>query len=520
MRVQTANQRSSDDHFFCDLISAIESEQIIDDQPSAAWPGLLAALELHLTVHPEHCNDDQLISALMEFITKFSDQTALALIVSCCDASVGCSHSFWFSVIALKHERLGNYVKCHCTFKKGIAVRAEPLLFLMHEFSNFKTRMRKRLSGHSHFDLGDLDGVIYTFCAGSVVCLLNGLQMTSEFDFLSEIGFALDSEYEIELGYDSLLLECSNGADRCFEEARLESLRFDYVSARTANRPQRLFPVPIGPRRRTGSNVVGTDLLGTKLTRMNSSPKHLMVGEAILMAGNRYYIQKVLGTTAYLCFNKFRVVVKSRNENWTPFVPENEELFCLPIVASDVYYVTRYREFGNFHDFVAATHDMKIGREMISWYALLQLLRILSNLESCGVCHGDISCETLWNRFGSDELPKQFDLNGKWKGDGFALCRCDKVRPMRDSRDRFAIAALFCRLATNQELNMEWPALPQNWKNGQLWRWTYRVLISGHPLDELIAKLVDMMRCSAVSLRSWKSRINNRIYDRLAPQIV
>lgn len=240
-----------------------------------------------------------------------------------------------------------------------------------------------------------------------------------------------------------------------------------------------------------------------------------MAGETILMNGQSYRVQKVLGDRAFLCFDKFRVVVKQRNENWTPFVPENDELFCLPIVKSDVYYVTKYHEFGDFGEFVTATRDIKIGRETISWYALLQLLRIVTDLESCGVCHGDISCETLLNRFGSDELPRQFDLNGKWKNDGFALCRCDKVRPMQDSPDRFAVAALFCRLATDQELNGEWPALPQNWKNGELWELTYRVLMSAQPSEELIARLIDMMRCSAMSLRSLKSRVNNIIYDRL-----
>jgi hypothetical protein len=178
-------ERSRGEHFFRDVIGAIKSEQAVHDRPSAAWPGLLSDLEVYLTAHPERSNDDQLVSALIEFTAKFTDQTALALITSCCAAAVGCSHGLWVSAVALKHERLANYVKCLRVFKEGIAARAEPHLFMMHELSNFKTRMTKRLAGQARFDLGVLDGVIYTFCAGNVVCRLNDLQPTTDCNFLS-----------------------------------------------------------------------------------------------------------------------------------------------------------------------------------------------------------------------------------------------------------------------------------------------------------------------------------------------
>jgi hypothetical protein len=193
----------------------------------------------------------------------------------------------------------------------------------------------------------------------------------------------------------------------------------------------------------------------------------------------------------------------------------------LPVAESNDYFATAFREFGTFRDFLGICHQRESGvHEPVAWFSLLQLVRILRNLENNWVLHGAIAAEALLNRFSREELPKTFDINGRWRDDGFSLCRCDKLTQSQNfdgSPDRLAVLGLFCFLSTKAEFTGRTPPLPARWKNSALWEMTFQVLRSGNPLDGLIGQIVDELSRSALPLRSWKARINSAIYDMFNP---
>jgi hypothetical protein len=553
MRPKPFRGASDDSRLLTDLVSAIKSEKPVRGSVSPQWTRILDDLGRLVHNYPEHANSDPLVSAIVSLAAEFSDSTALQIIGDCRAIGIGAAHGLWFSAIALKFEHLTNYISSLDTFKEGIDARAEPRLFLTQQYDHFKKRMLRRLSGQTRLDLGTLENVAYLFIDGGISCKTVDTRVPHgpKHDFISDIGFVYArpaASQKFQPGFDPALLSTDDGqGDRCFEEARLQARGIDYVALRrqrdqseplerkkaplTAVEDDPVVPRGIlkRPDAKPGSST------GVRFQRSSAAPaptyekkrspvspprSGLIPGQTIIIQSEHYTVEKAIGGSSFLGIAKVgghKIVVKAQNPRRPQFIPENDELFCLPIIESADYFATTFFEFGTFQDFLSVCHQREHGvPEPVAWFTLLQLVRIIRNLENSWVSHGAIAAETLLNRFSKDELPKAFDINGRWKDDGFSLCRCDQLVQAHEfdgSPDRRAILNLFCLLALKSELASRIPPLPRRWKNQDLWSGAFQTLQSARPLDPLISQLVDELSKSALALRSWKARINTAIYE-------
>jgi hypothetical protein len=552
MRPKSFRGASDDLRLLTDVVSAIKSEKPVRGGVSPQWSRILDDLRQLVHDYPEHANSDPLVSAIVSLAAEFSDSTALQLIGDCRAIGIGVAHGLWFSAIALKFEHLANYISSLDAFKEGIAARAEPGLFLTQQFDHFKKRMLRRLSGQTRLDLGTLENVAYVFIDGGISCKTVDTRLPHgpKHDFISDIGFVYArpvASQKLQPGFDPALLTTEDGqGDRCFEEVRLQARGIDYLALRRQREQgepleRRKAPVaavdedPVIPRgilKRPDAKPVAS--AGVRFQRIPASQANppekkrspaspprggLIPGQTIIIQSEHYTVEKAISRSSFLAVSKAgtKIHVKAQNPKRPQFIPENEELFCLPVVESADYFATSYQEFGTFQDFLSVCHQREHGvPEPVAWFTLLQLTRIIRNLENSWVLHGAISPETVLNRFSKDELPKAFDLNGRWKDDGFSLCRCDKLTQAQKfdaSPDRRAILNLFCLLATKAEFASRAPPCPPRWKGGDLWPAAFQALQSARPLDALISRLVDELGRSALALRSWKARINTAIYE-------
>ena len=373
-------------------------------------------------------------------------------------------------------------------------------------------------------------------------------------------------------GYDTSLLLDDFGMEQSLEEARLKSLNIDFVKERQLTPKQSAFePLPqrrrnpraLQPLDKPRSNPVQFDpepsvepeepesfqYVGSEqprsILKRRESPRNTSrttvrfnqaavvhpseirrvptptvkrtarVGEMLIISGSKYLCEKQLGETAMMCSGDGgKLVIKPLNLDQPAFEPENKELFCLPITSVKEFYATAFCKYGTFNDMMHLCHQKPRGvEEPVAWFCLLQMVRMLRNLENAWMTHGAISGDTLLNRFSSQEIPKEFDLNGGWKEEGFALCRIDKLTPNdRSGVDRAAVASLFHMLCTKSEMVNKPQACPRRWNN-ELWTETFDVLQSTAPFDKLIDDLVTELSQERVTLalRSYKTRYDNDI---------
>jgi hypothetical protein len=433
---------------------------------------------------------------------------------------VGTSHSLVFCACALSHEHQSNFVGSLDAFKRGASAGAAPEQFLEQQLSAFKKRMVRRLTGQSRVALGSLDGSVYSFVDGGLSCTRANTHLPDvpKFDFLAEIGFAAKTDARLQPGYDPALLLGDDGRDRSFEEARFHAAGVDYLSRRCDDAPRSILKRPSPTNRKEPRTAVRFTVDSPKKQLPPPAKRSLMRGESVILGDERALVERPLGPSAHLCSSSGGLlVVKLAPAECAQFAPENEELFCLPVCPSHDFYVTKFRPFGTFADFAEAFAEGRSGREPVGWFVLLQLLRIVRNLERHFVVHGAIAPDTLLNQFAADELPTRFDMKGAWREEGFCLCRCDGIKKAGGpGADREAVARIFCSLVTGGDLTPGVPEKPRNWKNGELWLGAFEVLRSARPLDEVIGRLIEEVTAVVMPLRSWKSRINSRIYDKFA----
>jgi hypothetical protein len=519
-KVNEMRSHQDDRQRLADLVSQIKSEHAVRDKPSARWPSLLGSLESFIASHPQFANDDRLVSAVVEFAAEFSDASSLALLASIQQSGIGSTHSLLFCACALSHEHQSNFVGSLDAFKRGLSVGAAPEVFLTQQLAAFKKRMVRRLSGQSRVPLGSLDGSLYSFVDGGLSCTLanSHLPDVPKFDFLAEIDFATKTDSRLQPGYDPALLLGDDGRDRSFEEARLHAAGLDYVSRRCDDAPRSILKRPSPTNRKESRTAVRFTVDSPKKQLPPPAKRSLVRGESVLLGEEQAIVERPLGRSSHLCSSASGfLVVKPTPSDCPEFAPENEELFCLPVWRSSDFYVTKFRPFGTFTDFADAFAERRSGREPVAWFVLLQLLRIVRNLERHFFVHGAIGADTLLNQFAADELPTHFDMKGAWRDEGFCLCRCDGIRRAAGAGgDREAVAGLFCRLVTGGDLTSGVPEKPPNWKNGELWQFAFEVLGSARPLDDVIGRLIEEVTAAVMPLRSWKARINSRIYDKFA----
>lgn len=370
-------------------------------------------------------------------------------------------------------------------------------------------------------------------------------------------------------GYDTSLLLDDFGMEQSLEEARLKSLNIDFVKERQLTPKQSAFE-PLPQRRRNPRALQPLDKPRTNPVHFDPAPEHsvdheerdsfqymsseqprsilkrresprntsrttvkfnqttiaapselrrvptptikraIRVGEMVILSGAMYHVDKQLGDAAFICSGDAgKLVIKPIPLDAPAFKPENPELFCLPLDTVKEFFAMELRKYGTFSDLMKLCHQKERGvEEPVAWFCLLQMARILRNLENAWVTHGAISGDTLMNRFSSTEMPKEFDLNGGWKEEGFALCRLDKITQSEKSgADRPAVAALFHLLCTKAEMVNKPQSCPRRW-NSELWTEAFEVLQSTSPLDRLIDDIVTYLSQErvALALRSYKAR--------------
>lgn len=240
-----------------ELVGAIKHlTPVRGDVPEEWRSRLFTNLSVFVDEHPDRSNDDKLISAIIRFAADFNDQIGLAILDQCRSINIGSRHALWYAAYALKNEHVSNYATSLASFLHAIDVKADPDVFLLQQFSNFKSRMIKRMKASDDASepilLGTYEDVDYTYSSGGVECRnKRGGICSPAFDFITEIGYippnpapspstsrsATHSEM-YKPAYSPDLLMDEDGHEMCFEEARLRALGFDVTASREPVPPQ------------------------------------------------------------------------------------------------------------------------------------------------------------------------------------------------------------------------------------------------------------------------------------------
>lgn len=538
------------------LNQIISTIQRIRPNPSYVpqeWEQIFSNIANYVQKYPTECNNDKLIMALINFIANYNLPITQQLFDQCEKINIGKSHALWWTSVAIELERSKNYISAVDIYENSTRKMIQPIDFLLDNYQQFKERMLKRLYSNYRLNLGVLDDCIYEFIEDGICCknLRGNYPQAPRHDFLNCIGYDAHKAEEIRNTSPSFSRDRSSIHSKSHHESNFSLPQFEEVDFPISNSreqkqessfvssvPMTTFSpfkpepdVPVyqyqaipseqpksilkkqSPIRNTSTGVkFGNAAKGhTNEKRRAPTPvrkRELAVGATINADTYQFYIEKQIGSNAFeAVYQGEKFVIKRIPQNYMPFSPRFTYLFCLPIDTISDFCVTKLLPLGTFDKLIPYIHEGRKINQQVVLYFLLQLLMMITDLESKWMCHGHICPEKLVNMFTDQVIPKEFDITDPiWENVGIKLCSCDRIHGDESLVDRKAVANIFYFLATKQTLNDNYGAPPKFW-DANIWNSAFQCLQTRDPLTPIIELIITNLSQNALSLRSGLSKL-------------
>ena len=145
-----------------------------------------------------------------------------------------------------------------------------------------------------------------------------------------------------------------------------------------------------------------------------------------------------------------------------------------------------------FEDVISLIHQKRIDPISCFFY-LLQLIRILEDLERNNKTHGNICPTMLRNRIPKNSILTDFDDGPTWNETGLVLVECDKLDNFMPGIDRIAVANLFAFIVTKSNSKALPVEIPGWKKYATIWDKIFTLLDSTVPLNELENEIIQIL---------------------------
>lgn len=533
------------------IIDEINMKRDVRASDKNGWKNLHEKLVDSL-ITDELLNDNEVIKVLLNYAYyDFDDRIIPDILDDFSKRRVGYKNALWISSHSLSHEKNQDYVKA-INIYNSCGSGCKPASFLEIKFREFKKRMKCRLDDSLQMYLGSLNNIHYTYENGLISATQNGRRVDPQINILKIIEYQKPKEYSFQKsseipGYNVNIV-FSEGISRTFIEARLEADGIDYVALRKSrnNDKEKGF-------QRSGKEPPSTSAVAAMLSNQSdqvkgilknqqslfTSPRSvklmshsenifdknepivksvLVVGETIKLKNGTFYISSKLGNNSFLCKIKdgsSEYVFKKLPEIVHNFNPVYKYLFCLPDTKFPEFFVTQYIPV-LFRDAVKIMHKKKFVDEELMYFILLQLVRILNDLESNKLTHGNITMDNLAYRPGSSVVLPNFNDDTAWTTTGICLTGMDKMIKDHGS-DRESVKSIFYFLSTRSFLQSNQNSIPapvKKW-NKKLWELAFSTLNSSNSLNNLEEEILKMLFERGARLKSTISRVNILIHENI-----
>lgn len=527
------------------FIDRISSMRKIRNQIPVEWQEILRDISEYIKSNPNESDNNELITYIYKFAMQYEQHNFMQIINSCLINNIGYRHALFRTAIAISYERNGNFISAINEFEMIITDLIEPTGYVLMQYAEFKKRMCTRLlKDTKKMNLGQLDGVEYIY-DGDIKCYTVKSHQPCEgkYDFFNAINFDMrqrelstqnsatpkfndNSGTSSKLWYLKKIITAPDGSFQSFEEARFLAMP-KIVLPKKAKKAKNasIHEIEIDENEISIPNIKPKSILKKqKSPTRNSSvkfgaPKHkaepsiqhddIKVGDTIQTLNFEGIVEMMLGESCYLCVNNMeQYAVKPMIQLFT-FTPQNPELFLLPSPDIHDYYVAPYIEF-SLKQVIDACHAQQRGfDEPRSYHILLQMIRIVRNLEEASLQSGVIDVDHLRYRISRKQLTEFNDDDECWKEQGLALCHCDKLGNRDHSNmDRLAVASLFHFMVTKEQIQFSQSDCPNRW-NSEIWNSAFQCLRSNSDLKPLEQQIVSYLEQGkmAASVKSSISRL-------------
>lgn len=495
------------------------------------WFGLHQQLITLVSSNVTLRNDINVVSTIASFVDDFDDK--LEMIDKINVNKIGDQSSLWWTVHAIAHEWNKNYLRASIIFKDGISKGIQPVDFINTHFQRFCNRAKTLISRYESMDLGEINGVHYSYNGRSIVGE-DGVPLS--FQFFDDIGYIPTQKSMIEdtyqPGYNPALLMGTDGAEMSFEEARANKMGFGKIQIEQSPigvtmQDFKASPIHLSFTNFDGDKVVKapTSILKNKRStpRSNTSKVQIsMVEKEVLPQKKRkptptskqniglgfsfqcenaeYEVKSQLGQNSYLAESASAnappsVVIKKCDITRAQRIPSDVH-FCQCLMSP--YFCYQYLNIGKFSDVIAIANEKP--DECVCLYYLSEMLKIISVLEREQCSHSAIDPEHLLLRMPQQPLPA-FDDGEIWAQNGLTLCAMDHLQVGVSHTDRDCVLGVFRQMKEPKR------------KNDGLWGRITQVLSSNQSVVQLLDDVIEYIseRKNANAVKSHIARINVKI---------
>jgi len=449
-------------------------------------------------------SDRNVIIEVLTYLSDFSDEKCMDIIIGLMEMNFGCNSSFWFSSCALVSERNQKYIQSLYFHEKSLTIDDDFNEFAKISYESFKGRLKDTIMQSNRAFLGEFNGNQYEYHDGLICTDINGRPAIPDFDIFEILGI---------------------------EKPRIKKNNQERVPLQEKKdiKPSKVSPIPLPTFDDTEIDIKPKSILKKSKPSFNANSNHvridiqddhdqfkpkriptpttkqkLSMGSNILIDGTSYDVIQILGDSSFLCESSkgSRFVFKASPSMKVMVRPS---IYLLTNDESITgYYVTPYILEGTFDRIIEILHKKPRIDENVVHFYLLQFIRIINALESQNLYHNEISTQSLIIRTpGSEELPP-FDDGKIWNKTGLTLCRCDKISEYQSSGDREAFGAIFYLMALRDSHPEKNP--PNRW-NQNIWKSAYSVFYENEDTKYLESQLVESLKKNGNSIRSSIARI-------------